>query len=132
MADKQSSNEATYEIQEPAPKRKFAEVLNRRPVKIATFAVSGALALGAAFGVGLAVGHNGDHDRGQNFSQFGGPHQGHDMGGPGQFGSGGRDGDNDHGGFKGPQGQPGQMGQAPQGQPAPNGVAPTASSTTTP
>ncbi|MFM5905594.1 MAG: hypothetical protein ACKORF_05775, partial [Micrococcales bacterium] len=103
MAEKQNNNETSYEIQEPAPKRKFSEILNRRPVKIATYAVSGVLALGAAFGVGLAVGHNGP-DRGHNFSQFGGPDRDHGFGGPGHFGQGQPDGDRDHGGFQGPQG----------------------------
>lgn len=135
MAEKKNTTETTettYDVQEPAPKKGLSNVLSRRPVKIAAVAVAGALALSAAFGVGLSVGHNdGPRDHG-NFSQFGGPQDGQHFDGPGKFG---HDGDRDHDGFRGPQG--------PQGQPKPNDgqvvpygappglVAPTAPATST-
>jgi hypothetical protein len=135
MAEKKITTETaetTYDVQEPAPKKGLSNVLSRRPVKIAAVAVAGVLALGAAFGVGLSVGHNdGPRDHG-NFSQFGGPQDGQHFGGPGKFG---HDGDRDHDGFKGPQGPQGQP--MPNGPVAPNGVtppapvAPTAPATTT-
>lgn len=134
MAEKQNTPEPTYEIQEEKAKPKFREILNRRPVKIATFTVAGALALGAAFGVGAAVGHLDGPRHGGNFSQFGGPMGGHGfgdadgdhqppMGANGQLPPRG-DGDGDHG-FQAPNGQQGP------GQVAPNGVTPTAPTATT-
>lgn len=129
MAEKQNTPEPTYEVQEEKAKPKFREILNRRPVKIATFTAAGALALGAAFGAGAAVGHLDGPRNSGNFSQFGGQHNGPAFG----------DGDRDH---KPPMGANGQLPprgdddgdrggfQLPNGQNAPNGVGPDAPNAT--
>lgn len=122
MAKKNESAEsATYEVEETSERTsKLKNLFKKRGMKLGASIAGGALALVAAFGIGVAAGDSFDTHRGQfSQGQFGpghGPEHGPQHGPKGDHdgdfdGKPGRDGDRD---FKMPQGD-----QLPQPTPAP-------------
>lgn len=98
--DKESS-EVTYEVEEAAP-AKSKGFLKSRAAKISAITVGSALALAAAFGVGVVAGEKIAGNGSGSFSQGGqfGPGQG--FGDGDHRPPGGPDDGNDHGGFQMP------------------------------
>lgn len=101
-----AADQSPYINEEPSATKKANSVLSKPGLRIGAIVAGGTLALGAAFGIGLTVGHAQGPDFGRD--QFG-QAQFDQHGGPGaQRPQGGFDRDGDHGGQFNPNGMNGQ------------------------